>query len=137
MRPNLTLVTLAVKDFKRSLRFYRDKLGWKASVTDDVAFFDLNGVIFAIWAGDLAKDAGVRGKGSGFRKFALAHNVRSEKEVDQVIAQARRAGARITKKPHKTFWGGYSGYFADPDGHLWEVAHNPFWKLDAKGRVKL
>lgn len=138
MRNNLSLVTLGVKDFKRALKFYRDGLGWKAKVMDEIAFFELNGVILAIWSrANLAKDAKLPVKGSGFRGIALAHNTRSRKEVDAVIAQAKRAGAKILKKPQKVFWGGYSGYFADPDGHIWEVAHNPFWKLDAKGRVRL
>lgn len=83
----------------------------------------------------LAKDAGVSHEGSGFPGFTLAYNAQSEKEVDEVFEQMRKSGAKIVKEPHKTDWGGYSGYFADPDGFLWEVAHNPIWKYDDKGRV--
>jgi catechol 2,3-dioxygenase-like lactoylglutathione lyase family enzyme len=138
MRQNLTCITLGVADFKRSLKFYRDKLGWKTKAMGDVAFFDMHGVIFSIFpTKELAKDAHVHGKASRFRGFSLAINVPSAKEVDAIIKEAKKAGAEIVKEPQKTFWGGYGAYFADPDGHLWEVVHNPFWKLDAKGRVKL
>ena len=94
-----------------------------------VAFFTLNGTWLGLYGRDaLAEDAAVPPEGSGFEAFTLAHNVRSEAEVDQVISQAMAAGATLAKRPQKVFWGGYSGYFKDPDGHLWEVAHNPlFW----------
>lgn len=138
MRQNLTCITLGVADFKRSLKFYRDKLGWKCKAMDDVAFFDMHGVVFSIFpTKELAKDAHAHGKASRFHGFSLAINVRNPKEADDVMKHAKKAGAEIVKKPQKTFWGGYGGYFADPDGHLWEVVHNPFWKLDKQGRVLL
>ncbi len=136
MRPNLTVVTLGVKDFRRSVHFYKIELGWKGKVMDDVAFFNLSGVVLALYPRHLlAKDVNVSSKGKGFPGFTLAHNARSEKEVDAIFIAVRKAGAKIVKTPQKVFWGGYSGYFADPDGFLWEVAYNSFWKLDKKGRV--
>jgi len=117
MRPNLTVVTLGVKDFRRSLRFYKDGLGWATAATekDPVAFFDLGGVVLALFPSDeLAKDAGVPAEGKGFRSFSLAHNAKSEREVDAVFRTVEALGAKIVKKPGKVFWGGYSGYFAEP-----------------------
>lgn len=140
VRPNLTVVTLGVSDFSRSLRFYRDVLGWKTKATekDPVAFFDLSGVVFSIYSrNSLAEDATVNAKGSGFSGVTFSHNARSVKEVDGVFARLKKLGAKIVKKPRKVFWGGYSGYFSDPDGHLWEVAHNPHWKLAKNGNVVL
>lgn len=103
-----------------------------------IAFFDLNGTVLELFEREaLAKDAGVSHEGSGFPGFTLAHNVRSENEVDELFDEVRKAGARILKEPKKTDWGGYSGYFADPDGYLWEVAYNPSWNFDEKGRVLL
>lgn len=141
MRANLGLVTLGVSDLPRAVRFYQDGLGlpvandWKEQ---GVAFVSCHGVVLALWPrGELAEDAKVAPEGSGFRGIALAHNARDRAEVDAVLAEAARAGARVTKPAAETFWGGYSGYFEDPDGHLWEVAHNPFWTLDAEGRVHL
>lgn len=140
MKPKIHLVTLGVEDLARSLRFYRDGLGWPTSSasTDDVAFLPLGGVVLALWGrGSLAEDARVDGRGSGFRGIALAHNVGSPEEVDEALRAAERAGGTVTKPGQKVFWGGYSGYFADPDGHLWEVAHNPFWSFDSSGNVVL
>lgn len=140
MRPALTLVTLGVADLQRSLVFYRDGLGWttKSKIEDGVIFFQLNGLALALWPrADLAKDAGVPADGSGFRGIALAHNTADEAEVDSVLAQAKQAGATVVKPGAKTFWGGYSGYFSDPDGHLWEVAHNPFWTLQKDGSITI
>lgn len=139
MEPRLTFVTLGVADVARARAFY-EKLGFKASSasTDDVTFFDAGGVVLALWSrADLAKDAGVAGKGTGFSRVAVAHNVRSEDEVARVLSEAKAAGATILKSSQKAFWGGQTGYFADPDGHLWEVAYNPFMPLDAAGRVTL
>jgi hypothetical protein len=134
MKPRISLITLGVGDFERSLRFYRDGLGWPADVQDDIAFFQLNGVVLALYPRHkLAGDATVDGGGSGFSGITLAHNVTGEREVDEVLAAVEKLGARVVKKGQKVFWGGYSGYFADPDGHLWEVAHNPFWKTDEQG----
>lgn len=138
MKPRITVVTLGVKSLKNARAFYGKGLKWKEAPggNDSVAFYDLGGLVLSVFGReDLAKDAKVPSKGSGFRSVALAQNVSSPKEVNKVLADAKKAGATITKKGEKTFWGGYAGYFADPDGHLWEIAHNPFWKLDKQGRV--
>lgn len=138
MRPNLTLVTLGVSDFDRSLAFYKDGLKWptKAKPGDPVAFFKLNGIALGLFPREeLAKDAHVPDDGTGFRAISLAFNARSEEEVDDVMKEAEGIGATIIKPAEKVFWGGYSGYFADPDGFLWEVAYNPFWTLDNQGIV--
>lgn len=139
MRPNLSLVTLGVSDLARSVAFYRDGIhlpvanDWKAQ---GVAFVPCHGIVLALWPrAALAQDAHVPAAGEGFRGVALAHNARDRAEVDATMLEASLAGAKITKPAAETSWGGYSGYFEDPDGHLWEVAHNPFWTLDAEGRV--
>jgi hypothetical protein len=134
MKPRLTLVTLGVDDLDRALAFYRDGLGWR---TDGivgtefehgaVAFFELQpGLRLALWPrASLAHDTGLKVTPRSASEFSLAHNVASREEVDAVMAQARAAGATIVKAAGATFWGGYAGYFQDPDGHLWEVAWNP------------
>ena len=140
MEQRLTAVTLGVADLQRARRFYEKGLGWSASLASnkDVVFFQANGLVIALWGrADLAKDANVANDGDGFSGIALAHNVRSKEDVDAVLAKAGHAGARILKPGQETFWGGYAGYFADPDGHMWEVAWNPFWPLDDVGNVKL
>ena len=125
MEQRLSLVTLGVADISRSRRFY-ERLGWKASSAsvESIVFFPLGGGIALSLYGraDLAKDACLPGDGSGFGGAALAHNVRTREEVDSTLDRAREAGARILKPAEDAFWGGYSGYFADPDGHPWEVA---------------
>jgi hypothetical protein len=123
------MITLGVTDMEKSVKFYNKGLGFpKMDSPPEVAFFTLNGSWLGLYSRDaLADDAMVPSEGSGFGGFALAHNVASEAEVDQVIEQALSAGATLSRKAQKTFWGGYSGYFKDPDGHLWEVAHNPFF----------
>jgi hypothetical protein len=123
------MITLGVRNMAKAVTFYRDGLGFpQMESPPSVAFFTLNGSWLGLYGHDeLAEDASVSAAGSGFKGFALAHNVASEAEVDQVLAQAVAAGATLTKPAQKTFWGGYSGYFQDPDGHLWEVAHNPFF----------
>ena len=138
MQPRITLITLAVDDLDRALRFYRDGLGLK---TDGivgtefehgaVAFFDLQpGLRLALWPrASLARDAGLPPGGRSATDFSLAHNVSSKAEVDAVMAQARSAGAAIVKPAQETFWGGYAGYFQDPDQHLWEVVWNPQWVI--------
>jgi len=140
MEQRLTAVTLGVADLQRARRFYEKGLGWTASLAGnkDVVFFQANGLVIALWGrGNLANDANLVDDGGGFSGIALAHNVRSREEVDGVLAKASHAGARILKPGQETFWGGYAGYFADPDGHMWEVAWNPFWPLDDAGNVKL
>lgn len=138
MQQRLTLITLGVVDVQRSRAFYENVFGWVAlpMSNTDVVFFKLNGIILSIFGEEaLAEDAGVNPKGDGFRKFSLAHNVRSEKEVDALVDTLRLRGAKIIKPPQKVFWGGYSSYVADIDGNLWEIAHNPFLELNAKGDV--
>jgi uncharacterized protein len=138
VEPRLTLVTLGVEDLDRAIAFYRDVIGWSPASTDGgVAFFDLDGTILALWPhGDLAADSGLPYDGLGrYHGFALAHNARSRDEVDAIFAGLRDHGIDAAKPPIETDWGGYSGYFTDPDGHYWEVAHNPFWPLREDGRI--
>ncbi len=140
MRPSISVITLGVTNFRRSLAFYKKGLGWptKATSKDDIAFFKLNGIVLALYdKKGLAEDAGVSVRGSDFPGTTLAHNVRSEREVDEVFKQVTKLGAKTIKNPQKASWGGYSGYFADPDGYLWEVVYNPHWKMDRKGSVIL
>jgi len=129
MKARISMITLGVADLEKSRRFYRDGLGFpQRESPPEVAFFPLNGTWLALFSREsLAEDAMVLPSGQGFNGFALAHNVTSEAEVDEVMAQAATAGAKVTKKAQKTSWGGYSGYFEDPDGHLWEIAQNPFF----------
>lgn len=129
MKPRISMITLGVRDMATAVAFYRDGLGFpQMESPPSVAFFTLNGTWLGLYGHDeLAEDAAVSPAGSGFNGFALAHNVRSEAEVDVVMALAEQAGATVTKPAQKTFWGGYSGYIKDPDGHLWEIAHNPFF----------
>jgi len=139
VKQRLSLVTLGVSDVAKARAFY-ERLGFAAEPfdSDGVAFFDMNGVVFGLYGRDaLAKDAGVALEGAGFRAASLGINLESEDEVDQTLAEAAAAGGEITKPAEKIFWGGYSGYFKDPDGHLWEVSHNPFWTFDEVGRVIL
>ena len=141
MEQRISLVTLGVADIERSVKFYTEALGWKAAPSPpEIRFFDMGGIVFSIYRHeDLAKDrnAGANETGSSYKGFALAHNARSEAEVDSLFAQLKAAGVTIAKPPERAFWGGYSGYFTDPDGHSWEVAYNPFWPIDAQGRVSL
>ncbi|MCB2107543.1 MAG: VOC family protein [Rhodobacteraceae bacterium] len=139
MEQRLTMVTLGVADLKRARRFYM-KLGFKAAPGPggDVEFYQLNGIALGLFGTkDLATDANIKSSRNGYGNITLAHNVRKASDVKKVLAEAKRAGAKILRPASKAFWGGTTGYFADPDGHVWEVAHNPFWKLDAKGNVKL
>lgn len=136
----LTLVTLGVADVGEARAFY-ERLGFRAAAFDsaEVAFFEMtNGVVLALFGRQpLAEDANVAHAGDGFRAVSCAINLESEAAVDAAMAHAHECGARITQAPRKVFWGGYSGYFADPDGHLWELACNPFWPIDETGRVTL
>ncbi|HXV96381.1 MAG TPA: VOC family protein [Gaiellaceae bacterium] len=137
MEQRLSLVTLGVADLGRAKAFY-ETLGWNGqSPSDDVAFFQAGGMIVALWGrGQLAEDSVVADAG-GWGGITLAHNVGSPEEVDAVLAEAERGGATIARAGAATFWGGYSGVFHDPDGHAWEVAHNPFWTLHPDGSISL
>ena len=140
MDQHLHIITLGVRDFERSRKFYSGILEWKLSSASNegIAFFQAGGVVLALYPRDeLAKDAVVVSEGSGFAGFTLAHNAQSEKEVDEIIANLKSKGVKIVKEPQKVFWGGYSSYFADPDGYLWEVAYNPFLPFDEIGNLKL
>jgi predicted lactoylglutathione lyase len=134
----LSLITLGVRDLARAKRFY-EALGWTsgAAPADDVVFFQAGGMIITLWGRDqLESDSGVEDSG-GWGGVTLAHNVRSPAEVDAVIAEAEAAGATIPRHGAETFWGGYSGVFVDPDGHPWEVAHNPHWTVADDGSIEL
>ena len=141
MEQRLSLITLGVRDVSRAQAFY-EALGWHLDggvddETDHVAFFQAGGLVFALWdRRKLERDSGVQDAG-GWGGVTLAHCVRSPEEVDAVLADAGRAGARIARSGAATFWGGYSGVFIDPDGHPWEVAHNPNWTVHADGRTTL
>ena len=140
MKPRISVLTLGVEDLERSLAFYRDGLGLptegivgKEFEHGAVAFFDLQaGVKLALWSRkDLSHEAKVPLAPPSSTEMTIGHNVASKEEVDQVMEQARKAGATITDSAHENFWGGYSGHFMDPDGHLWEVVWNPAWELEA------
>jgi predicted lactoylglutathione lyase len=134
----LSLITLGVRDLARARRFY-ETLGWKsgAAPADDVVFFQSGGMVVALWSREeLAADSVVTDTG-GWGGVTLAHNVRSPEEVDAVLEEARAAGGTIGREGAETFWGGYSGVFIDPDGHPWEVAHNPHWTLLDDGSLRL
>jgi len=128
MKPRISMITLGVEDIERSVKFYRDGLGFpQLESPPEVAFFTLNGTWLGLYGREaLAEDAMVPGGGEGFSGFSLAHNLESEAEVNEAMKEAVAAGATLVKTPQNVFWGGYSGYFKDPDGHLWELAHNPF-----------
>ena len=138
MEQRLSLITLGVEDLQRSRAFYT-ALGWSTAAApgDDVVFFQAAGIVVALWdRARLAEDSGVEDTG-GWGGITLAHNVRSPAEVDTVIEEARAAGAHIARPGAETFWGGYSGLFVDPDGHPWEVAHNPRWVVGEDGSTRL
>jgi predicted lactoylglutathione lyase len=138
MRQRVSLVTLGVADLPRARRFYED-LGWEtgADPDDDVVFFQAGDMVVALWGRDqLAEDSEVE-DGGGWGGVTLALNLGSPEEVDAVIEEARAAGATIGREPAETFWGGYSGIFIDPDGHPWEIAHNPRWTITEDGGVRL
>jgi catechol 2,3-dioxygenase-like lactoylglutathione lyase family enzyme len=140
MNQHLHLVTLGVRDLEASKKFYTEILGWKPSSAsnDGVVFLQAGGVVLSLFPREeLAKDARVPAEGSGFAGFSLAYNAQSETEVDEVIHDLKAKGVKILKEPQKVFWGGYSSYFADPDGNCWEVAYNPFFPFDENGNLKL
>ena len=138
MEQRYSLVTLGVSDLRRAREFY-EALGWTtgAEPDDDVVFFQAGGSILALWGRDqLAEDSAVEDTG-GWGGVTLAYNARSPEGVDTVVEEARAAGARIAREPGTTFWGGYSAVFVDPDGHPWEVAHNPHWTIASDGSISL
>jgi predicted lactoylglutathione lyase len=134
----VSLVTLGVSDLGRARAFY-ERLGWvtRAGSEDDVVFFQAGGMIVSLWSRQLLAEDSRVDDGGGWGGVTLAHNVASPAEVDAVIEEARRAGGRIAREGARTFWGGYSGVFVDPDGHPWEVAHNPRWRLRKDGSIQL
>jgi catechol 2,3-dioxygenase-like lactoylglutathione lyase family enzyme len=139
MEQRLSLVTLGVADLARSARFYEDGLGWRRGTDDEgVVFFQMPGMVLSLYPrAALAEDVGVAELAPAPAAMTLAYNARSRDEVDKVMAKAVASGAALVKAAKDAFWGGYSGYFADPDEHLWEVAFNPFWEIDEQGGVKL
>ena len=134
MKPRISMITLGVRDLAAATKFYEKGLGFpKMESEPEVAFFTLNGTWLGLYGREaLAEDAQVPAEGKGFEGFTLAHNVESEDAVNEVVVQAVAAGATLVKQPQKVFWGGYSGYFKDLDGHLWEVAHNPYFWIGPK-----
>jgi catechol 2,3-dioxygenase-like lactoylglutathione lyase family enzyme len=140
MRQKLNVITLGVRDFEKAVAFYENGLGWSKSAAslDDLALFPLGGMVLALYPRNLLlEDAEVGESDTDFAGMTLAYNAKDEDEVDAVLLEVRKLGATIVKPAQKTFWGGYSGYFKDPDGHLFEVAYNPFWTLDDDGNLKL
>ena len=137
MEQRISLITLGVADLRRAMDFY-DALGWEGGSPDgDVAFYQAGGMVFALWSrAKLAEDSRVP-DGGGWGGVTLAYNTRSPEEVDAVLEEARAAGATIGREGAEAFWGGYSGIFVDPDGHPWEVAHNPRWTIEPDGSTKL
>jgi len=136
----INIVTLGVSDVRKARKFYEKGLGWKASSAsqDDIVFFQLGGIVLALYPRDLlADDATVNATGRGFSGITLAQNVHEKEDVSEVLKIAEAAGGKIVKPAQDVFWGGHSGYFADLDGHLWEVAWNPHFKLNKRGEVEL
>jgi uncharacterized protein len=137
MEQRVSIITLGVSDLQRSRTFY-ERLGWSGQEVEETVFFQAGGQAIVLWGrGKVAADAGVDDDGATFGGVVLAHNVASRSEVDAVIAAARDAGATISKGAAETFYGGYAGFFRDPDGHVWEVAHNPGFTLQADGSLTL
>jgi predicted lactoylglutathione lyase len=138
MEQRISLITLGVRDLKRARAFY-EALGWTtgAGPDDDVVFFQAGGMIVALWSRDQLAEDSVVDDGGGWGGVTLAYNTRSPGEVDQVLEQADAAGGHVARWGAETFWGGYSGLFIDPEGHPWEVAHNPRWPIGDDGSVSL
>ena len=135
----LSIITLGVKDRATMTAFYEDVIGFKNVGPEGMAMFDMGGFVLGLWEEDkLADDAGLpNNRGGDFKGVALAYNARSIEETDQIFQRLEDAGVTVTTAPHKAFWGGYSGYFTDPEGNAWEVAYNPYWTFDDAGRVVL
>ena len=139
MEQRVSIITLGVGDLERSKSFY-ERLGWRRGMTksEGIAFFQAGGIALALFPREeLARDANITDDGQGFRGFSLAYNTRQREEVDAVIAEAEAAGATVLKPAEEAFWGGYSGYFADPDGFVWEVAWNPFFEIAEDGGIRI
>ena len=140
MRQKVNLITLGTDDFQKSLDFYEKGLGWKKSdkSMDNLALFDLGGIILALHPRqELADDTTLTYQPATFSGLTISHNTKSEKEVDDILEQVEKLGGTIVKPAQKVYWGGYSGYFKDLDGYLFEVAYNPFWPLDENDNIKL
>lgn len=138
MEQRLTIVTLGVKDLKVSTAFYVEKFGWKKhdASNDNISYFQLNGILLGLYGLEkLAEDALVSHAGSGFKAMTLAYVTRTKEEVDTIFGELENKGVKIVKAPQEVFWGGYSGYIADPDENLWEIAYNPYLPLDEKGNA--
>ena len=137
MEQRLNFITIGAADLNKLKQFYIDKFKWPPlKDSDGIVFFKLNGFILSLFpANELAADAGVPGDGAGFKKFTLAINYKSEKDVDEVFKTLQARGVKVIKAPQKASWGGYSGYVADIEGNLWEIAYNPFLEMDDKGNV--
>jgi len=139
MEQRVSIITLGVRNLERSKSFY-ERLGWRRGMTksEGIAFFQAGRIALALFPREeLARDANITDDGQGFRGFSLAYNTRQREEVDAVIAEAEAAGATVLKSAEEAFWGGYSGYFADPDGFVWEVAWNPFFEIAADGGIRI
>jgi uncharacterized protein len=137
MEQRISLVTLGVADLARAKAFY-DALGWHGQEVQETVFFQAGPLAVVLWGRDkLAEDSGIEDDGGRFGGMVLAHNVRSAAEVDAIVAAAEAAGATVTRPPSETFYGGYAAVFRDPDGHLWEIAHNPGFRLDDRGALTL
>lgn len=137
MEQRISLITLGVADLDRAMSFY-EAMGWRRANDDEgVAFYQAGGMVLALWGRDELAEDSVMTDSGGWGGVTLAYNVRSPEEVDATIEEARQAGATIGREPGPTSWGGYSGLFVDPDGHPWEVAHNPFWTITNDGGIRL
>jgi len=138
MQQRVTIIGLGVNDLKISTAFYKEKFGWKLTKAsnENISFFQLNGLLLSLYPKDkLAEVAMVDPTGSGFKAFTLAYNTRTKEEVDEIITNLASKGVKVVKQPEHVFWGGYSGYIADPDDNLWEIAYNPYLELDAAGNT--
>ena len=138
MEQRLTIIGLGVGNLATSNAFYEEKFGWKKlpSSNENISFFQLNGILLSLYPREkLAEDAQVSHEGTGFNAFSIAYNTRTKEEVDEVISTLKAKGVKVVKAPEEVFWGGYSGYIADPDDNLWEIAYNPYLPLDEKGNA--